>query len=126
MKLILLVEDHNDTAAYLQEKLHEHGYQVEVARDGEEALQMVSERHAAVILDYHLPKRMGDSVCQHIRDNPVTKHIPVVFITADGAAQVQHLLEPGRTVCLEKAISTADLVKALDELTGKQAQAGSK
>lgn len=119
MKLVLLVDDHLDTTDYLREKLKQFGYQADVARDGEQALAMVGPQYAAVILDYHLPLLMGDAVCARMRANLALSHVPIVFITADGARDLQHLLEPGLTVCIEKALSTADLARVLDELTSE-------
>jgi len=116
MTLVLLVDDHPDTTDYLTVKLAEHGFQAEVARDGEEALALAGPRHAAIILDYHLPHIMGDIVFKQLRANPITQSIPIVFITADGARVIQHLLEPGKTICLQKALSTLVLVQALRDL----------
>src|SRR2546428_628264 len=92
---ILLVEDNPDDAelalhALKRENLANH---IEIARDGEEALNFLFCRgpHAKrdfnhqprlVLLDLKLPKVDGLEVLREIKNNPRTKAIPVVILTA--------------------------------------------
>ena len=111
---ILLVEDNPDTVEFLGRRLVDEGYEVLVARNGKDALRIAtSELPSAVVLDINLPLMNGDDVCRELRRLPATARIPVVFVTAETEHRVQDLLEPGLTVCLEKAIKSKTLLEAL-------------
>lgn len=114
---ILLVEDNPDTVSFLARRLEEEGYTVRVARDGQVAREAIAEAvPAAVVMDINLPVVNGDELAREIRRNPRTAALPVVFVTAESEERVQDLLEPGRTLCLEKAIKTRALLTALSQV----------
>ena len=117
MPHILLVEDNPDTVEFLQRRLNDSGYQVQVARNGLEALKAVAlDLPAAVILDINLPMMNGDDVCRQLRQDPRTADLPVIFMTAESEARVKDLLNPKTTLCLEKAIKTKSLLGALQQI----------
>jgi two-component system copper resistance phosphate regulon response regulator CusR len=65
---ILVIEDENKTASYLQRGLRENGYVVDIAEDGENGLHCVLTRaYDLVVLDVMLPKRDGWSVLSEMR-----------------------------------------------------------
>lgn len=114
---ILLVEDNPDTVEFLIRRLNDVGYQTRIARNGLEALRAVAaEPPAAIILDIHLPLMNGDDLCRQIRLDPRTAKVPVIFVTAESEERVRDLLEPGTTLCLEKAIKVKSLLQALERL----------
>lgn len=122
MPEILLVEDNPDTVEFLVRRLSDYGYGVRIARNGIEALHAIEETvPAAVILDINLPLMNGDDVCRKLRQNPRTAHVPVVFVTAESEERVRDLLDPDRTICLEKAIKTKTLLEALSRLVPLEA-----
>mgnify|MGYP001189005401 CR=1 FL=1 len=117
MPEILLVEDNPDTVEFLVRRLNDRGYEVRIARNGIEALHAIEEIvPAAVILDINLPLMNGDDVCRKMRQNPRTAQVPVIFVTAESEDRVRDLLDPERTICLEKAIKTKTLLEALSKL----------
>jgi len=82
---ILVVEDEEAIATLLQYNLEKEGYQVAVARDGEEGLMLVDERLPdMVILDWMLPKVSGIEVCRRLRGRAETRNIPLLMLTARG------------------------------------------
>jgi two-component system, chemotaxis family, response regulator Rcp1 len=92
---ILLIEDDLDDAALAMEVLR-HGEvacRVSLVRDGEEALEFVRrEGHFAraprpdlILLDMHLPKKMGREVLAEVRADPELRRIPVVVLTSSQA-----------------------------------------
>ena len=94
-KAILLVEDNTDDEALTLRALTRNniGNEVVVARDGEEALEWLfaegryagrdmHEQPALVLLDLKLPKIGGLDVLRRMRENPVTRLIPVVILTS--------------------------------------------
>ncbi len=84
--LILIVEDEQDLADTLAYNLEREGYETEVARDGAQAIEMVSRGRLPdlVLLDLMLPDVSGTEVCRHLKMNDCTRHVPVVMLTAKG------------------------------------------
>lgn len=117
---ILLVEDNPDTVEFLSRRLRDEGYDVLIARNGPDALQLAKqERPAAIILDINLPQLDGDEVARRLRAWPATAGTPIIFMTAEAEARVADLLHPDHTICLEKAIKSRTLVEALRLLLGR-------
>jgi two-component system, OmpR family, phosphate regulon response regulator PhoB len=82
---VLIVEDDDALAMLLSYNLEKEGYEVALARDGEEALLMASERLPdLVILDWMLPKVPGIEVCRRLRAKPDSRNIPIIMVTARG------------------------------------------
>lgn len=81
---ILIVEDNPDISFYLQNELSAH-YQVEVAPNGKEGLdKLTSFNPDLVISDVLMPEMNGLELCNHIKKNTATNHIPVILLTARG------------------------------------------
>jgi len=83
-KSILLVDDEADLALGLAALLRARGYEVEVARDGMEALERLGREPLPdlVLLDYELPQLDGEEVLSRLRRDARTAHLPVLFATA--------------------------------------------
>ncbi len=80
---ILLVEDENKIAAFIEEALSEDRYRVSVAKDGEQALERAMvDSYDLVILDIMIPKKDGFSVCKELREKG--EKMPILFLTAKG------------------------------------------
>jgi DNA-binding response OmpR family regulator len=81
---ILLVEDDEEAAAVLARGLREHAYAVDIAEDGEAALEAATANdYDVVVLDWMLPKRDGLSVCRAFRAEGLA--VPVLMLTARDA-----------------------------------------
>ena len=79
---VLLIEDHRSVAQMYKLKLELDGYRVDVAFDGEMALEMVRRELPDIIfLDIRLPKLDGVGVLQALRSDPATKHVRVVILS---------------------------------------------
>jgi signal transduction histidine kinase len=101
-KYILVVDDNPTNLAVISQALKAAGYKLRVASDGEEALAMV-ERCATlqsgqilpelILLDVQMPGVDGFETCSRLQANPVTKGIPVIFMTAltDAESKVKGL-----------------------------------
>jgi DNA-binding response OmpR family regulator len=78
---VLVVEDEERLARVLEKGLAEHGYAVDVADDGEDALHLaLVEPYDLVILDLMLPKLDGIAVCRQLRARG--RNVPVLMLTA--------------------------------------------
>jgi CheY-like chemotaxis protein len=81
---ILLVDDEADVAQGLAALLRARGYEVEVARDGVEALARLEHEPLPdlVLLDYEMPQLDGEEVLARLRKEERTAHLPVLLATA--------------------------------------------
>jgi CheY-like chemotaxis protein len=81
---ILLVDDEAEVATGLAALLRARGYDVEVARDGLEALERLALDPIPdlVLLDYEMPQLDGEEVLRRLRRDERTAHLPVLLATA--------------------------------------------
>ena len=80
---ILIVEDEESLLKLESILLTSKGYDVRGVSNGQLALDAIEEeRPDLVLLDIMLPEIDGFEVCQRIKDNPETKDIPVIMLTA--------------------------------------------
>ena len=85
MPKILIIEDEEIMTNLLQKKLEQEGYDVEVARDGEEGLRLIREIWPdLILLDIIMPKISGLWVMEEINKNPNLKRIPIIVISESG------------------------------------------
>lgn len=79
---ILIVEDNDELRNYLSQTLSED-YLIQVCSNGKEALTVIPEyKPDLVISDIMMPEMRGDELCQAIKSNIETSHIPVILLTA--------------------------------------------
>jgi DNA-binding response OmpR family regulator len=109
MARILIVEDEPDIALGLEEDLTRHGHEVEVARDGESAVQRGRQQAWDVILlDLMLPRRDGFEVCRELRRARVKT--PIIMLTAKTQEAEKILgLELGADDYVTKPFSASEL-----------------
>lgn len=122
---ILLAEDEDHIAKLISFKLNKEGYQVTVARNGEEAIALLPSRAwSLIILDVMMPIRDGWEVLREVRKSELkaagTAHeVPVLMLTAKTEQQViGAAAQLGATECMRKPFepnSLAATVRALLE-----------
>ncbi|HEX4954018.1 MAG TPA: response regulator [Thermoanaerobaculia bacterium] len=112
---ILIVEDEPNIVLSLEFLLAQHGYEVVVARDGEEALAAVEARPPAlVLLDVMLPGIDGYEVCRRLREQPELTHLKIILLTARGRdAERLRGLEQGADLYVTKPFSTRELIATI-------------
>jgi CheY-like chemotaxis protein len=102
---ILIVDDTPANLGVLVETLGEAGYQLMVAEDGEEALAQTTQTLPdLILLDVMMPGLDGFETCRRLKDQPATREVPVLFMTAlnetadkvkaFGAGAVDYLTKP--------------------------------
>ena len=80
--LLLLVEDNEDVAAYIVSSLNTH-YQITRAENGQAGIDLALESIPDLILtDVMMPLKDGYELCDTLKNNPATSHIPIVMLTA--------------------------------------------
>lgn len=82
-KEILVVEDQEELRKLQSLLLSSRGFRVSEAQDGKAALDCLAKsKPDLVLLDIMMPEINGFEVCQHIKSNESTRHIPVIMVTA--------------------------------------------
>ncbi len=85
MSEILVVDDDRDVAQTIKLALRRKGFQSQLAYNGAEAIKMLQHYHPSlIVLDVIMPGMNGFEVCRHIRENPATAAMPIIFLTARG------------------------------------------
>lgn len=116
---ILVVDDIEANVRLLEAKLTAEYYQVSVAYDGPTALTLAAaELPDVILLDVMMPGMDGFTVCKKLKEDPATRHIPVVLVTAlDGRADRIQGLEAGASDFLTKPIDDVMLFARVRSLT---------
>jgi DNA-binding response OmpR family regulator len=117
---ILLVEDEAPIADFISRGLTEYGYSVDIARDGEEAVDWSAVADFDVILlDVMLPARDGIEVCRILRQRGVSA--PILMLTARDAIEDRVLgLDSGADDYLVKPFAFAELLARIRALSRRE------
>lgn len=108
---VLIVEDHKDLRQYLNYCLRRE-YQVLEAGNGQAGLKLaISEIPDIIVTDVMMPEMDGYTMCQALKENPLTSHIPVIMLTAKADAPSRlHGLELGAEAYLAKPFLQKELL----------------
>jgi two-component system phosphate regulon response regulator PhoB len=111
-KKILLIEDDEDIQELVSYHLGKEGYVVHVVGAGEAALDSARKLNPdLILLDLMLPGIDGLQVCRNLRNEPKTRHIPIVMVTAKGEeTDIVTGLEVGADDYLTKPFSPKVLI----------------
>ena len=121
---VLIVDDTPQNLTVLGELLQPQ-YRVRVANSGERALRAaVAQPPDLVLLDVMMPGMDGYEVLHHLREHPLTRDVPVIFVTAmDSAESEEHGLALGAVDYITKPINPAiTLARVRTHLELKQAR----
>jgi len=110
-KTILIVEDNFELQLYLEELLSPM-YHVIIADDGEEGVRYAKEFFPDLILsDVMMPKKSGIEMCKELQGDVLTKHIPVMLLTANNSTNSKIAgLESGAMEYINKPFNANELV----------------
>jgi DNA-binding response OmpR family regulator len=117
-KKILIADDEPNIVTSLEFLMRKAGYEVRVARDGEEALaQMETFQPDLVLLDVMMPKVSGYDLCQRLRSHPQWKHVRIVMLSAKGLeVEVTKGMSLGADLYVTKPFSSGELVDKVGTL----------
>ncbi|HMN77365.1 MAG TPA: response regulator [Burkholderiaceae bacterium] len=118
MHKILIADDEPNILISLEYLMKREGYEVVVARDGDEALAAIRrERPALVLLDVMMPGKTGYEVCDLVRADAELAATKIVLLTAKGRdTDVAKGLAIGATDYITKPFSTRELAQRVREL----------
>ena len=123
---ILLVEDERKVASFIARALRENSYAVDIAENGEKALELNTDvTYDAILLDVRLPGMSGIQVCRELRQQGT--EAPVLMLTARGLVEQRvEGLDAGADDYLTKPFSPRTLlarIKALLRRAGMESSA---
>jgi len=109
---ILVVDDEPDVVMFIARALNSEGFDVMSAYDGISALDIAeNESPDLVILDIMMPMMSGYEVCEQLKANPQTKHIPIVCVSsAHNPNARERSIGAGAVTLLLKPFSPAELI----------------
>ncbi len=117
---ILVVDDDRDTIALLQQVLQERGFTVLAAYRGEEGLALAREhRPDLILLDLKIPGLDGYTTLTRLKEDPATREIPVVVMTASLTEPERHrekVLALGASHFLTKPFAIETLMEEIERL----------
>ena len=122
-KRVLIADDEPNIVTSLEYLMKMSGYEVAVARNGDEALELVAAfMPDLVLLDVMMPRRSGYDVCQRMRERAEWRHIRIVMLSAKGReAEVSKGLSLGADAYVTKPFSNRELIAKVGALLGEAA-----
>lgn len=115
MKRILLVDDSRVTRELIKVYLIARDVSLFEAADGQEALEKVrADPPDLVIADMRMPRLDGSELCEALRSDPGTRHVPVVILTSNRDAETRaRAAAAGAREVLQKPIQPQALLEAV-------------
>lgn len=113
---LLIVDDNPNNIQLLKAILSLRGYQLLVAKNGIQALEYVKTvLPDLIIMDIMMPEMDGFEACQHLKGNPATQNIPIIFLTAKTHIDdIMKGFELGAVDYISKPFSTNELVARVE------------
>lgn len=123
MTRVLVVDDEIDTLNLLRTILEISGYQAFTTLNSVDAITLAEVEHPdCVLLDIMMPQLDGFTLCKMMRLHPATQHLPIVFVTAYSALDLEdRRLEAGADMVLPKPIGMDVLIEAVEKATALRA-----
>ena len=82
---IFVVEDDESIANVIKYNLQKEGYNVQIIKDGAQAIDAISlAKPDVILLDWMLPNKSGIDICQQLRQQESTSSTPIIMISAKG------------------------------------------
>jgi CheY-like chemotaxis protein len=115
---ILIADDNPTNVELLEAYLAEMDCEIAVAADGRQTLEKVAEfQPDLILLDIMMPKLSGFEVCKKIKEDPATRHIMVLMVTALGElGDIERAVAAGCDDFLSKPINKYALVKRVENM----------
>ncbi len=119
---ILLCDDEIHILRAAEFKLKRAGYDVRIAGDGQEGWELIQEQKPDIIItDCQMPRLDGLGLVKRVRENPDTRDIPILMLTAKGFELSQEELAEQWQVkrLIAKPFSPRELLATVQEILGE-------
>ena len=117
MSSIMFVDDDRDSLTIYQRAVSLEGHQAHLIPSGEEALDRVGDiQPDVIVLDFNLPDMSGMYVLEQIRQDPMTRDIPIIILTAHDETEIaDQLSTAGADAFFSKPLSLSEFLAALEQ-----------
>jgi two-component system alkaline phosphatase synthesis response regulator PhoP len=115
---ILIVDDNPPNVELLEAYLSDVDCEIAIAVDGQDALDKVAEFSPDVmLLDVMMPKLSGFEVCKQLKQDPVTRKIMILMVTAlNELGDIERAVDAGTDDFLSKPVNKLELVKRVENM----------
>jgi len=117
-KIVLVVDDTPENIDLLKALLKDN-YKIKAAVSGEKAIKISLKTPCpdVILLDVMMPIMDGYETCQILKDNPTTKHIPIIFISGNDAVEDQtKAMNMGAVDYIKKPVDSNYLINAIEKI----------
>jgi len=113
---ILIADDEKDIRDLFMDSLQPHGFDVQAAKDGRQAIDIIQNGHIDIVfLDIRMPGLNGVDILREIKQTKPETHVVMITGHCDDA-QVHEALDLGSFLCLIKPFKVHDLLGLIDVL----------
>ena len=122
-RTVLIADDSEANTRHVEDYLKAHGFQVRLARDGEEAVRLCREvKPAVVLMDIQMPRFNGLEAIRLLRADARTAAVPMVALTALAMpGDRERCLEAGADAYLSKPVRLAEVLELVKRLASRAA-----
>jgi CheY-like chemotaxis protein len=109
---VLVVDDNQENLELLQAYLEDIDCEAVSARDGLEALDIISDNPPdLILLDVMMPKMSGFEVCKRLKNDPKTSDIPIIMVTAlNEFGDIERGIDSGTDDFISKPVNKLELL----------------
>jgi CheY-like chemotaxis protein len=127
MATVLIVDDEPDIREVIRFALEEAGFRVLEAGHAEEARKLLSEQPDLMLLDWMLPGRSGLELAEQLKQNPKTRAMPIIMISARGEEEDRVKgLDTGADDYITKPFSPREMVARVNAVLRRASRATSR
>ena len=118
-KRILVADDDPGIGEMLREMLSDAGYEADIEVNGQAMRQLAEPLPDLLLLDIRLSGTDGRSICEQLKRQPATRHLPIILLSAHKDTQ-QIAREAGADDFLAKPFEMADLLVLVAKYVGRE------
>jgi chemosensory pili system protein ChpA (sensor histidine kinase/response regulator) len=124
--VVVVADDSISVRKFVGRMLEKAGYRVKLAADGLEASEVVAQSGCHLLItDLEMPRMNGYELMAHLRQDPVTRGIPVLVVTSRaGAKHRDRAMKEGASGFLTKPVQEDQLIATVESLIGTDARHG--
>ena len=125
-RVVVVADDSISVRKFVGRMLEKAGYRVKLASDGLEASEIVAQVGCHLLItDLEMPRMNGYELMAHLRQDPVTRRIPVLVVTSRaGAKHRDRALKEGALGFLTKPVQEDQLIATVEKLIGSEVPQG--
>ncbi len=115
---ILIADDNVQNVELLEAYLIDVDCEIAIAHDGQQTLEQVAQfRPDLILLDIMMPKLSGFEVCKHVKQDPATRNVMVLMVTAlNEPGDIERAVAAGCDDFLSKPINKHELLKRVENM----------